>query len=193
MGLFKNRQETQNVSGRQALEMKYASARRDILIVLAFTIINIILLLVNANTYFLFSAYIPFMIADTAMFLCGKYPAEFYEGYAIEFLGQGVFVVLLVIAAVILVMYLLSWFFSDKGRVGWMVFAAVLFGLDTLGMVLLGGLSLDYAFDILFHAWFLYSLISGVCAYYKLKKLPPEEEAVQVSAEETEPATTTEE
>ena len=192
MGLFKNRQETQNVSGRQALEMKYASARRDILIVLAFTIINIILLLVNANTYFLFSAYIPFMIADTAMFLCGKYPAEFYEGYAIEFLGQGVFAVLLVIAAVILVMYLLSWFFSDKGRVGWMVFAAVLFGLDTLGMVLLGGLSLDYAFDILFHAWFLYSLISGVCAYYKLKKLPPEEET-PVLAEEAEPVTTTEE
>ena len=192
MGLFKNRQETQAVSGRQALEMKYAGARRDILIVLGFTIINIILLLVNANTYFLFSAYIPFMIADTAMFLCGKYPAEFYEGYAIEFQGQGVFVVLLVIAAVILVMYLLSWFFSDKGRVGWMVFAAVLFGLDTLGMVLLGGLSLDYAFDILFHAWFLYSLISGVCAYYKLKKLPPEEET-PVLAEEAEPVTTTEE
>jgi hypothetical protein len=191
MGLFKNRQETQAVSARQAMEMKYASARRDILLVLGFTIINIILLVTNTNTYFLFSAYIPYLIADFAMYFCGKYPAEYYEGVALDFYGDTVFAVMLALAALILVMYLLSWFFSDKGRVGWLIFAAVLFGLDTAGMLLMG-VSLEYVLDILFHAWFLYSLIGGIVAYYKLKKLPPEEEAAPV-LEETEPVATTEE
>ena len=73
-----------------------------------------------------------------------------------------------------------------------MIFAAVLFGLDTAGMLFLEGLTGENAFDLLFHAWFLFSLISGISAYFKLKKLPPEEEAVPV-LEETEPVTTTEE
>lgn len=202
MGLFKNRQGAQEISPRQALEVKYAGARRDILFVLGFTIVNIILLVTQANTYFLFSAYIPYLIADLAMLFCGKYPAEYYEGLVLDFYGDGVFAVLLGIAAVILVMYLLCWFFSDKGRVGWLIFAAVLFGLDTAGMLLLGGLSLDYVFDIVFHAWFLYSLISGAFACHKLKKLPPEEEVpqdnymdafIQTPEEETEPVTPTEE
>lgn len=176
MGLFKNRQAEQNVPVRELLEMKYAGARRDILLVLGFTIINIILLVTNRNTYFLFSAYIPYVIADFAMFFCGKYPAEYYEGYVVDFYGDGVFAVMLAIAAVILVMYLLSWFFSDKGRVGWLIFAMVLFALDSVGLVLLGGISMDNIFDIVFHVWFMVSLIGGVSAYYKLKKLPAEVE-----------------
>lgn len=204
MGLFKNRQAAQDISPRQLLESKYANARRDILFVLGFTIINIILLVTNSNTYFLFSAYVPYAIVDAAMYLCGKYPAEFYEGMSMELYGDGVFTVLMVIAALILVMYLLSWFFSDKGRVGWLVFAMVLFGLDCVSLVLtmldmlaIGVPLSEYLFDILFHVWFMVSLIGGVSAHNKLKKLPPEEEPVleeipQAPAEE-EPAAPTEE
>lgn len=202
MGLFKNRQGEQNVSTRQLLEAKYASARRDILIVLGFTIINIILLMTNSNTYFLFSAYIPYLIVGFAMLFCGKYPVEFYEGLEMEFYGDAVFGVMLAMAAIVLVMYLLSWFLSDKGRVGWLIFAAVLFGLDTAGMLLLDGISGDNIMDIVFHAWFLISIIGGISACMKLKKLPPEEEVpqdnymdalVQTPEEETEPVTPTEE
>lgn len=188
MGLFKNRQAEQNVPVRQALETKYANARRDILFVLGFTIINIVLLVVNANSYFLFSAYIPYVIVDLAMFFCGKYPVEYYEGFPTEaFFGNGVFAVMLVLAAVILVVYLLSWFFSDKGRVGWLIFALVLFGLDSAGMLLLGGISVENAIDIVFHVWFLMSLFNGVSACYKLKKLPSEKLPAEAEAEPVAP------
>ena len=192
MGLFNNGQAEQNIPVRQALETKYTNARRDILFVLGFTIINIVLLVANANNYFLFSAYIPYVIVDLAMFFCGKYPVEYYEGFPAEaFFGDGVFAVMLALAAVILVMYLLSWFFSDKGRVGWLIFALVLFGLDSAGMLLLGGISADNIFDIVFHAWFLVSLFRGVFAHYKLKKLPAEEELP--AQEEPEPTAPVEE
>lgn len=190
MGFFKNRQSEQNIPVRQQLEMKYVGARRDILLVLGFTIINIFLLVTNSNTYFLFSAYVPYVIADFAMFFCGKYPVEYYEGYVFDFYGDGVFALMLVIAAVILVMYLLSWFFSNKGRVGWLIFALALFALDSAGMVLLGGISMDNVFDIVFHVWFMVSLIGGVSAHYKLKKLPPEELPTETAAE---PVASTEE
>jgi diguanylate cyclase (GGDEF)-like protein len=49
--------------------------------VLGFTIINIILLVTNTNTYFLFSAYIPYLIADFAMYFGGKYPAFYHYIY----------------------------------------------------------------------------------------------------------------
>lgn len=201
MGLFKNRQAEQNISPRQTLEMKYANARRDILFVLGFTIINIILLVTNSNTYFLFSAYIPYVIADYAMYFCGKYPAEYYYDASEILFGDGVFTVMMVITAVILVMYLLSWFFSDKGRVGWLIFVLVLFGLDSAGlalvmvdMVSVGVPFTDYLFDILFHVWFVVSLIGGVSAHYKLKKLPPDEIPQEVPAQaEAEPVAPTEE
>lgn len=208
MGFFKNRQEAQNMSARQQLEVKYAGARRDILLVLAFTVINIFLLVTNSNTYFLFSAYIPYAITDFAMYFCGKYPAEYYEGASMDLFGDGVFAVLMAAAALILVMYLLSWIFSNKGRGGWLIFALVLFGLDCVGlalmmvdMVSMGASFADYLFDILFHVWCMVSLIGGVSACYKLKKLPAEEEPqenymdalVQTPAEEAEPVAPTEE
>ena len=77
MGLFKNRQETQAVSGRQALEMKYASARRDILLVLGFTIINIILLVMGMFMNMLSIVYImvPILLPIVSQF--GMHPVQF--------------------------------------------------------------------------------------------------------------------
>lgn len=199
MGLFKNRQAEQNISPRQTLEMKYANARRDILVMLAFTIINIVLLVTNSNTYFLFSAYIPYLIADYAMYFCGKYPADYYYDPSEILFGDGVFTVMMVVVALIMVMYLLSWFFSDKGRVGWLIFSLVLFGLDCAGLLIvmadmlsLGVPFTDYLFDILFHVWFMASLIGGVIAHNKLKKLPPEEIPQEIPAE-SDPVAPTEE
>ena len=177
MGLFNKNQneEAQPLSRRQQLAGKYASSRHNILLVLIFTTINLVLLVANSDTYFLFSAYIPYMIVSMGMFLCGKYPEEFYEVVGeTEFLDQSFLVVTLVIAVVICVLYLLCWLFSDKGRVGWLIAALVLFSLDTL-LMLLGGIGLDSVVDILFHGWVIVSLSMGISAYFKLKKLPEEE------------------
>lgn len=179
MGFLTNQnQQAQQVPERQALETKFANSRHNILIVLIFTVINILLLVTNSNSYFLFSAYIPYLFADLGMYLCGKYPAEFYsEEYALaEFLPGGFLAVMLVIAAVILALYLLSWMFTKKGSKGWMVFALVFFSVDTGVMFFLNGISTDMIFDVVLHAWVIYSLASGVSVASKLEKLPAEPE-----------------
>lgn len=46
---------TPNASNeRQALEMKYKNARGNLLIVIAFTLVNIILLLIKSDSFFYF-------------------------------------------------------------------------------------------------------------------------------------------
>ena len=152
---------TQQLSQRQILANKYQSARHNILLVVAFTLINIILLVTNSNTYFLFSAAIPYFIVDLGMLLCGKYPAEYYAGElaGMEVLNDTFFVVTLVVTAVILLLYLLSWIFCKKPRVGWMIFALVFFVLDTVGMLCLTGISSDAIVDVVFHGWVIFSLI----------------------------------
>lgn len=179
---------TQQLSQREILVNKYQSARHNILLVVAFTLINIILLVTNSNSYFLFSASIPYFIVDLGMLLCGKYPQEYYVGElaGIGTLNDTFFVVTLVVAAVILLLYLLSWIFCKKPRVGWMIFALVFFVIDTIGMLYLMGISTDAILDIVFHGWVIVSLISGVTAYFKLKKLPEEEEVPGLQQELTE-------
>ena len=108
------------------------------------------------------------------------------------FFDNSVFVILLVISVVLTLLYLLAWLLSGKNRVGWLIFALVFFGLDTIGMLLLSGISLDSIFDIVFHAWAIYDLILGIRAYYKWKKLPPEEEAVIEGGDENAEAGVTE-
>ena len=72
------KENTQQLSQQQVLTNKYMGARHNLLLVVVFTLINIVLLLVQSNTYFLFSATIPYFLADLGMVLCGKYPAEYY-------------------------------------------------------------------------------------------------------------------
>ena len=189
-GLFA-KPEPEQLTEREKLTNRYQSARHNILLVLVFTLVNIVLLVSNSNSYFLFSAAIPYYSAVYGMIFTGKYPAEYYTGElaGMEFLGNGFFVATLVCAAVILVLYLLSWILAKKPRVGWMIFALVFFVIDTVGMLLLFGVSSDMIMDIVFHGWVIVSLIGGISAYFKLKKLqeeeplPQAEESPQVTEE----------
>lgn len=167
----------QQPSQQEVLSGKYQSARHNILLIVVFTLINIVLLVTNSNTYFLFSASIPYMIVDIGMALCGKYPAEYYAGElsGMAFMSDTFFAITLAVAAVFLVLYLLSWIFSKKPRVGWMIFALVFFAIDTVGMLLLMGISTDAIMDIVFHGWVIFSLTNGIISYFKLKKLPEED------------------
>ena len=174
------------VSERELYEQKYRSSRMNLLLVVIFTAVNLVLLVTNADTYFLFSAFIPYFITLTGMAVCGLFPNEYYEGLEeIVFLDKSVFVVLLIISVVLTLLYLLAWLMSNKNRVGWLIFALVFFGIDTLGMFFINGISIESAFDILFHAWVIYYLVVGISAHYKLKKLPVEEETVSLSEENT--------
>ncbi len=166
------------VSNREILEVKHKRSRNNLLLVIAFTIINLILLVIESDTYFLFSAYIPYALVDTGMFLCEMYPAEFYseEFLSLEFLDPGFFAIFMGVALVIVLLYFLSWLFSKKHKVGWLIFALVFFVIDTVALLALWGVQMDNIIDIVFHIWVILSLSMGVSANLKLKKLPQKQE-----------------
>ena len=178
---YDNVKGTNLLTEREKLQTKFNNARANLLAAVAFTGINIVLLFVDASSYFLFSIFVPYFITLMAMLVTGKLPAEFYteEWAGYEFLDGSVFWIVLVIAIVILGLYLLSWFLSKKNKVGWLVFALVIFCIDTLLMLFLQGIS-ESIMDIVFHVWVIVSLTSGIIAYNKLKKIP-EEEIVEIT------------
>lgn len=173
--LRKMTQSTQ--TPQEQLKKKYSSAVSNLLVVILFTVVNIVLLFTKSYTYFLFSAYIPYSLTDLGMYLCGKYPQEVYGAdYAdMVFFNDWFLITTIVVAAVILVLYLLSWIFARKGKIGWLIFALVFFSVDFLALIVLNGISLDMLIDLAFHVWVIVILGGGIKAYYKLKTLPAED------------------
>ncbi len=166
------------------LENKYNKSIGNLLLVAAFTLINIVLLLIKSDTYFLFSAFIPYFAVDYGMFFCGMYPEEFYYDMGdIEFLDSSFLIFTVAVAAVILLIYLLGWYFAKKKKLWALIGSLVLFTIDTLAMFLISGFSFDSIIDIIFHIWVIVYLIIAISTYYKIKKAPPETEEAQEDAE----------
>lgn len=154
---------------RDLAQRKYNAARSNLLMMIGFTLLNIILFLAGSSTMFLFSATIPYFAVTL--------------GVIFEF--TPVLVVCSVIAAAALVLYLICWHFSKRHH-GWLIAALVMFCLDCAFLLWLYLPSLDVSgiLDILIHAWVLYYLIIGVKYGAQLKKMP--EATPQVSPGETE-------
>jgi hypothetical protein len=122
---------------------QYRAARVNLLLALAFTLVNIILLFAGTDSYFLFSATIPYVLA-------------------INYVTIGAIAV--IAALLILVVYLLCYLFSKKSY-GWMIAALVLFSLDTVFLLYFAFISAAFAefiIDIAFHVFVLVYLIQGV-------------------------------
>lgn len=175
--LLGNYQNKTHISKREALEGNYSRSVSNLLLVVVFSVINVILLVAQSNSYFLFSAFVPYFIVDFGMLLTGMYPQEYYQEIG-DFIAcdKSLLYIAIVIAVVIISIYLLSWIFARKKKIGWLYVATVLFVIDTLAMFAITGFSMDSIFDIIFHIWVLYCLVNGIVTYHKIKKLPVEEE-----------------
>ena len=89
-----------------------------------------------------------------------------------------------IISLVIIALYALSYFLSKKQKVGWMIAALAFFVIDTVVMFWYYGLAnTEMLLDVAFHVWVIVSLSMGIHAYFKIKSLPPEEEAVPMPAD----------
>ena len=147
----------------QMLGNKYVSARKNILIVMAFSVVNIILMVLNANMYFLFSAIMPLVF-----YMFGSSFSE--QSNSSIFLIIGI-----VLAVVVIGLYALGFFLSKK-NFNWMTFSAIFFALDIAFLAfyiyICGGMLVitDFLLDILFHILVMISLVSGVVNASKLKK-----------------------
>ncbi len=168
-------QESSNL--RASLVQRYANARSNLLIAVILTGLNILMPIFGADIYMLFSIFTPTFLTSLAMLICGKYPPEYYAEAGMDgfmFYDDAVFFAMVAAAVVITLIFLIFWALSHKSQVGWLIAAAVLFGIDGLMIFLLGGFDFAYTIDILFHAWVLYALINGIIAHFKLKNLPEE-------------------
>lgn len=157
------RMQQNQMSPRQMAESRYKSARWDLLIVIIFTVLNIVMLFGGSETMMLFSATVPYYAVAIAYFANLQ-----YGGLAWFVTGS------LILAFIILAAYLLCWFFSKK-RCGWLIAALVLFCLDTLATVFL--YMGDFAsgiMDFVIHGIVIWYLAMGVKAGKQLKTLPQE-------------------
>lgn len=174
MGLLKNT-KNQNMTEGQKLTSRYNSARHNILLVIAFTLINCVLCAAGSSSYFLFSAAIPYYLVTDGLYWTGKMPAEWYGADFQADPDNSYLYICLAVSVVIVAFFALTWFLSKKYGYGWLVAALVLFVADTFAMFYFYGFSADMIMDFAFHAWVLVSLASGIIAAINLKKLPEEE------------------
>ncbi len=155
---------------RQIAQQKYDSARSNLLLMLILTVVNIILLFTGSSSMMLFSATVPYFAVSIGIFM---------EDAA-------VLTVCCIIAAVTIILYLLSWIFSKK-QYAWILFALILFVIDTVAMIGMYISAQDFSgiLDILIHAWVLYYLVLGVINGKKLKNLPEDVESFDNDSAET--------
>ena len=160
---------------KQMLTSRVSAARSNLLLVIIFSLVNILLLATNSGVYFLFSASIPYLFVSLGMFFCGRFPKEYYEGefQGMVFAHDSLFWIMLVIALLMVGVYLLCWFLSRKGSIKPLVVALVFFSIDTLIMLLNGGLSA--LGDLIFHVWAIVIFVMGIKAHSRLRTLPADE------------------
>ncbi len=158
-------------NSREYLQSKVNNGRHSLLLVIIFTVINLVLLLTGGNTYFLFSAAVPYYLTAFGMGM----------DLGMDTVGIGTYTITaLVIGAVILAVYFVCWLLAKK-KVAWYIVAVVLFVLDILcllGICLSLDLLSDSIMDVVFHAWVIVELIQSISCYKKLQALPPEEEEI---------------
>lgn len=177
--IFGDVKQGKPLTERETLQNKYNAARGNLLLAIAFTAINMVLVFCDSSSYFLFSLFVPYFLTYMGMFITGTLPAEVYgeEFATMEFLPPKALAIMLVVAVVVLILYILSWIFSRKGKGGWLIFALVMFAIDTVLMLVLQGIAADSIIDLAFHGWVIFDLSRGIYAYSQLKRLPQEEVA----------------
>lgn len=145
----------------------YEIARKNLLIMLVLTIVNVVLVAVNSGVIMLFSATIPYFALSYGMYIAA-------HSYSSTMLYLSI-----VLAVILIILYLICYLMSKK-HYGWLIFATVMFVLDTLAMI---GLYISVGevssiLDIIIHILVLYYLISGSINGYKLSHLPQEEQSM---------------
>ena len=167
---FNTNQKDKNSYGK--LASRVAGGRYSLLLVLIFTLVNLVMVLLDTDRYFLFSASVPYY-----MTFYGKAMDNGFTTGAWDVNGTYTMTAL-VVSAVILALYFLCWFLSRK-KPGWMAGALALFTLDTVALLLISyvlyGNILINLVDLLIHIWVLWELFQAVKSHKKLQTLPPEE------------------
>ena len=139
----------------------YRGARFSFLLATIFTAFNVLMIVLDQNFYFIFSATLPQVIT--------------YLGYLISetFYEPIIYPISIFISVLIILTFVLIFILSKK-YAGAMIAALVLFSIDS-ALILYSTISMFDAsliLDILFHAFLIYELVVGIKVGYALKKHP---------------------
>jgi len=158
-------------NSKSYLAQQVNGGRGTLLAVVVLTLINLVLLVLNQDTYFLFSASVPYYLT-----FFGKLMDNGFEPW--PWTVNGTYTIsALVVAAVILILFLLCWLLSKKRSV-WLTVGFVLFVVDTVALIAVSFLlfenPMENIMDLLIHIWAIWQLFQGVRCAAKLKALPEE-------------------
>lgn len=178
MALFKS---GANPSPRELCVRRYNTAVNSILLIIVLTIVNIALIMAGQDTYFLFSASIPYYLVATAAILCGALPDSFYienigaHPDQLTFKPMSYLYAMIAVAAIFMVFYVVAWLFARKGKVALLIAALAVFVIDTVSPFIFFEFDASTgAMDLIIHALVIAEFVLGIVSYFKLKKLPPE-------------------
>lgn len=136
------------------------TARYNLLVLIIFTVLNLVMILVQSDTYFLFSATIPYYLT--------------FFGYMFDHYTVGTYALTGMVLAVPLVLaYVACWLLCKRDS-RWYTVALVLFAVDCLallGLLIMTGNFGGALFDILIHGWIMVSLVKAISAAKKLQAM----------------------
>lgn len=158
----RNANQYEDKSSREYQQQLLSRSRGYLLTVIIFTIINLVLLVLEQGTYFLFSASVPYYLTVLSQMM---------DGAA---LGQNT-TMALIISAVILVGYFLCWLLSARKSV-WLTVGMCVFILDTVALIYVAlklmESPLNGIVDLLIHALLIWEMSKGITAAKNLKEMP---------------------
>ena len=160
-------------NSREYLLRQVANGRYSLILIVILTVVNLIMTILDTNTYFLFSASVPYYLVFVGMGMeNGFVNGDWNVRGTLTYTG-------LVIALIIVAVYLLCWLLSKK-RAGWLTVALVLFIIDTVALVVIAFALYESPegklVDLLLHIWAIVELVLAVRGSKKLQELPPTEE-----------------
>ncbi len=177
------------------LTRRATSARMDLILIVALTVLNIVMIFAGTDRYFLFSASLPYYLTFFAMLYTGNM-SEGIIDYAAngwteaDFLPGGFLWAAIIFSLIVVGLYTVCFFASKSKKKlpdgtaeehffgGWIITATVLFAIDTLvyiaAMVLLFGFEASLLWDLAIHIYVFVTLIMGAVAAIKLEKLKKE-------------------
>jgi len=159
------------------------AARYALLLILVFSVLNLVLLIVDRSRFFLFSLAVPYYLTLLALGIDNGFtPLRWSE---IGSFTQNA----LVISGMILAVYLLLLLLSRK-RPGFLLGALVLFVLDTGALVGLTLLLVSHPWaklmDLFLHVWAITELWKGVAAHRGCRRSAGETDGGEFPADEGE-------
>ncbi|MFA5561539.1 MAG: hypothetical protein WDA00_02730 [Eubacteriales bacterium] len=147
-------QNMQDPAYRQKLLTQARTARLNILVMMVFTVLNLVLYIARTDSFFLFSAYVPYLV----LVFCD---------------AHGVLAIGIVLGLLLTLLYLPPFLLSGK-KAYWFYVVGAAFALDTLVMLYVE-IVLGETFPLLnlvFHLWVMYYCVAGVRAARTLSRMP---------------------